>query len=417
VDPGTYTVTELSATGWMLTGISCDHDGALTDLGDRSATVTLGSGEGAPCTFTNEPTPPRMGTLVIEKVTDPIDATETFAFETTVPEWAPVLGNGDSAEMMVPPGKYTITEPMTAGWYLSDLTCDDPDAALDLQGTAVVNVPEGETVTCTFTNTQQGTLWVGKSTLEYDDSVYFEFTSDVAGWPPDLHGGMAASTTVEPGTYTVSELAKDGWELTDISCDAPDAVVDLEAASATVHVGAGEFVKCTFTNAAVEEVLGAIGDYVWHDKDRDGVQEVGEPGIEGVRVNVYVAGNPTPPIVLLATATTDADGYYLIENVPAGSYIVEFTNLPKGYHWTKPFATSDRTLDSDAGIETGRSPVMVVPAGFVDLTCDAGAYTVAFQVLPLTGSDLDRGLVAGLAMLLVGASLVLAVKPRRIVTR
>jgi hypothetical protein len=356
------------------------------------------------------------GTIVIEKITNPPDATETFAFETTVAGWAPVLGNGQSSEVRVEPGEYAITETAVSEWYLSDLTCDDPGAMLDLQGTAVVDVEAGETVTCVFTNTQQGTLWVGKSTPGFDGTVYFEFTSDVAEWPPDLHGGMSATTTVEPGTYTVTELEKEGWELRDLKCDVPDAVIDLTTASATVYVGPGELVKCTFTNGEMTKP-GAIGDYVWDDKDRDGVQEEGEPGIEGVIVTLYATGNP--PVaqgatgVLLATARTDANGHYLIENVPAGDYIVGFSNLPEGYRWTKPFAANNKYLDSDAQLATGQTPVMVLPAGFVDLTCDAGAYLVLQEVLPLTGTDLDRGLGTGLTLLMIGAALVLGAKPRR----
>ena len=33
--------------------------------------------------------------------------------------------------------------------------------------------------------------------------------------------------------------------------------------------------------------LGAIGDFVWYDANRDGVQDVGEPGIANVRMALY----------------------------------------------------------------------------------------------------------------------------------
>ena len=425
VESGSYTVTETVAAGWELQDISCDDPEADIHLADGAATVYVADGATVKCTFTNHEIPEPPGKIVIEKVTDPSEATATFTFATSVPGWAPELGNGESSEVVVEAGEYTITEAMTPEWTLTDLTCDDPTADIDLQGIAVVTVDPGETVTCTFTNTQQGTLWVGKTTEPATDDVYFAFTSDIAGWPPDLHSGMSASTTVDPGTYTVTELAAEGWDLSDLVCDDPDAIIDLTTSSATVHVGAGEFVKCEFTNKEVE-LLGAIGDFVWHDKDRDGVQESGEPGIEGVRVNVYATGGSaeaqegsvdilaTPPILLVATTRTDEDGRYLIDNLPAGNYMVEFTNLPKGYHFTKQFAAGDKYIDSDAALTSGFTPVMVLPAGFVDLTCDAGAYIVAQEVLPLTGSDLDGSLGAGLMLILMGAACVLAVKPRKV---
>ena len=35
---------------------------------------------------------------------------------------------------------------------------------------------------------------------------------------------------------------------------------------------------------------GAIGDFVWHDADRDGIQDVGEPGIANVTLDLYRNG-------------------------------------------------------------------------------------------------------------------------------
>ncbi len=66
---------------------------------------------------------------------------------------------------------------------------------------------------------------------------------------------------------------------------------------------------------------GQIGDTVFCDPDLDGMQSPGEPGIEGVTVNLTCAG----PDGMLGTAddytdsqTTDADGHYLFENIPPG---------------------------------------------------------------------------------------------------
>jgi hypothetical protein len=58
-----------------------------------------------------------------------------------------------------------------------------------------------------------------------------------------------------------------------------------------------------------------IGNFVWADTNRDGVQDAGEPAIPGVVVHLYdAAGN------LIATDTTDANGNYLFnrDNVPGG---------------------------------------------------------------------------------------------------
>ncbi len=56
---------------------------------------------------------------------------------------------------------------------------------------------------------------------------------------------------------------------------------------------------------------GVLGDRVWLDLNSDGVQDVGEPGIPGVVVELYDSTFTT----LLSTTTTGFDGYYLFPNL------------------------------------------------------------------------------------------------------
>ena len=61
LEPGTYVITESDVAGWDLTNIVCTGSADVQigtdadfDPGDRSVTITLGAGESATCTFTNE---------------------------------------------------------------------------------------------------------------------------------------------------------------------------------------------------------------------------------------------------------------------------------------------------------------------------------------------------------------------------
>ncbi len=45
--------------------------------------------------------------------------------------------------------------------------------------------------------------------------------------------------SVAPGDYTATEAAKEGWDLTDITCSDTDSTGDLETATATFEVSAG----------------------------------------------------------------------------------------------------------------------------------------------------------------------------------
>jgi len=72
----------------------------------------------------------------------------------------------------------------------------------------------------------------------------------------------------------------------------------------------------------------SLGNRVWLDADNSGNINGGETGIAGVTVNLLdTLGNPVDNPNLAGTqnytATTDANGYYRFDNLPAGSYLVE----------------------------------------------------------------------------------------------
>ncbi len=117
-----------------------------------------------------------------------------------------------------------------------------------------------------------------------------------------------------------------------------------------------------------EPELAAIGDYVWHDMDNDGIQDEGEPGVEGVTVNLYDCQD-----ILLATTTTDANGFYLFDGLMAGDYYVEFV-LPDGYFFSPVDQGNDDAQDSDADPMTGKAICTTLDEGEYDMTWDAGIY-------------------------------------------
>jgi hypothetical protein len=67
--------------------------------------------------------------------------------------------------------------------------------------------------------------------------------------------------------------------------------------------------------------LGRIGDTVYCDKNGNGIQDAGEPGIPGVKVTL-VCKDSSGAVIATAVATTDANGKYLFTNVPAGACVV-----------------------------------------------------------------------------------------------
>ncbi|MFC0629188.1 SdrD B-like domain-containing protein [Kribbella deserti] len=127
----------------------------------------------------------------------------------------------------------------------------------------------------------------------------------------------------------------------------------------------------------------ATGDFVWRDRDRDGVQDAGEPGVGGVKVELLNPdGSPAkrPDGSVVPAATTGTDGKYLFTGVPCKQYIVRFTLPASGDDdFTKPRAGTDRAKDSNVNTpredpKIGTTPVFTLDPGTnpKDLSIDAG---------------------------------------------
>ncbi|MBA8774947.1 SdrD B-like domain-containing protein [Staphylococcus coagulans] len=104
-----------------------------------------------------------------------------------------------------------------------------------------------------------------------------------------------------------------------------------------------------------------VGDKVWHDTNKDGIQNVNEPGISGVTVTLK------QPDGTLITTKTDKEGNYIFKDLPNGKYEISF-ETPEGYEATTEKAGDDRRLDSDG------KTVTVEVNNADDLTIDSGFY-------------------------------------------
>lgn len=113
----------------------------------------------------------------------------------------------------------------------------------------------------------------------------------------------------------------------------------------------------------------SIGDYVWKDLNKNGIQEYNEFGYSGVTVKLFTCGGTTP----LASTTTDATGNYLFGNLVPGNYSLQFV-LPSGYAFSPMDQGMIDTVDSDANTTTGSTVCTTLAAGENDLSWDAGIY-------------------------------------------
>jgi predicted outer membrane repeat protein len=243
---GTYTSRELVPPGWDLTGIQCDDTDSSGDPDTATATFRLQPGETVTCTFTNT----RPGTIVVEKQTYPGGDSGPFAFQGAL---TGSLGDGDQLKTKVQPGTYTVREVVPGGWELTSVKCDDSNSRGDrAQKKAVFKVAPGEKVTCTFTNSQQGSVTIIKDALP-QSSQSFDIVGDLGSFALADDGQSYNARTVkdlEPGRYTVREMIPSGWYLAGIKCVDQDGgtAVDVDNAEATIDLDEGEAVVCTFEN-------------------------------------------------------------------------------------------------------------------------------------------------------------------------
>jgi hypothetical protein len=270
--PGRYSVQELEEPGWHLNTISClevnDPVGTL-DVPNRRFTVDLAVDQVITCHFVNQNT--QGGSISVEKVTSPTVPDHDFEFD---PSWSTqdfAISEDDPPEVVeLPLGTYSIGELTQSGWVLTGASCTygtGPAVAIGsfAPATGVVSgleIVDGRDITCTFTNSQMGTLRVVKETLPDGDLADFSFTGipTTADADGELSDGEVASwQVISGGPYTVAEVGETGWDLTDISCDNPIAgqqpASSDSGSTASFYVDPGETVTCTFTNTKRGKII------------------------------------------------------------------------------------------------------------------------------------------------------------------
>ncbi|MBL9146894.1 MAG: putative Ig domain-containing protein [Verrucomicrobiaceae bacterium] len=114
----------------------------------------------------------------------------------------------------------------------------------------------------------------------------------------------------------------------------------------------------TFTDNPTS--AGLIGDLVWNDSNRNGIQDAGESGASGVTVRLLDAATSAA----VASTTTNASGIYSFTSVAPGNYRVQFA-LPAGYFFAAQNQGSNDARDSDADPATGLTEI------FTMMPCDS----------------------------------------------
>ncbi len=241
--------------------------------------------------------------------------------------------------------------------------------------------------------------------------VLYTKTQNVSLNPRNSSNAAAGSTTwcdAADGGSVVSGSTANGCpagvsEVTAVRVQRPGVfqsgeVIAVEIAMVAVENSAGD----VYVNSAMAAVQGlddpvgplrrsetvissSVGDYVWWDFNRNGIQDIwqGEAEQPAAGVTVKLTGTDDLGNAVNLETRTGANGKYLFDGLRGISsegdarYTVSFV-APEGATFTLQHATTgtppvnDPAKDSDADPETGAAPELLLGRNTKDVTIDAG---------------------------------------------
>ncbi|MCA9380536.1 hypothetical protein KC675_05145, partial [Candidatus Dojkabacteria bacterium] len=224
------------------------------------------------------------------------------------------------------------------------LVCVDPDqgSKVDINtGIATIDLDAGESITCTFTNTQRGSITAHKF---QDDDLNMQQGSgevDLKDWQMTLYKGsgcvaddlISSSTTntdgdvlfsnLVPGSYSVRETLQSGYLNTTPLCQ-------------NVTIDAGEADTANFGNY----ILGEITVCKYNDTNADGLT-TGDSKLAGWTINLE------GPSDYDESKVTGENGCVTFDDLKYGRYTYS-EDLKDGWVETKPAGGKAYTVSVDA---------------------------------------------------------------------
>lgn len=238
VNAGTYSVDENETAGYTTTYDGCSE-------------MDISNGGSATCTITNNDKPVH---LTIVKHTDEQSGDGSFSFnvlngEVSATDGPVVLNtedwNASSGSIQLNAGSYDVTESVPEGWTLSSVRCEygNEGTGSNISNGKHITLPNGRSVTCTFTDTKRATLTVKKIVINDNDG-----TKHASDFSFQVNEGSATAfssgennllgennVVVNAGTYSVTEPSAEGYSTTYDNCS-------------QIVLANGGHATCTITN-------------------------------------------------------------------------------------------------------------------------------------------------------------------------
>lgn len=217
--------------------------------------------------------------------------------------------------------------------------------------------------------------------------------------------GVYLFDPLEPGNYIV-EFVKPGGYVFSPQDQGVDNGVDSDASpngqTQCINLPSGK--EDLTWDAGLYQSAG-VGDFLWEDKNRNGVQDSGEPGIDGGTVRLVFSGDnglcgDGDDAEVIPSEVTAGGGGYLFDGLTPGLYCYLEFLPPQNYcgatygfggeaKFTLPNEGGNDLKDSDVDPNTGRTTSITLLSNELQDQWDAGVYCPA-QLGDLVWLDLDR---------------------------
>ena len=378
VEFGGYTATSITPVtggqevnftgGWynMYLGKPVNFNATYPGTGVTDGVLFL-SFKGVPGIVSTDPTVTLRST--VDQLTSPLSGKGAGYLEITGGSHADLFG-GVGARLFLN-SDLTAPDPAGSGW---PVTSEDPLLGvtgctgsigdfvwhdLDQNGYQDINEPGIDGVTISLYNTAHTLIATSTTGIgPLGEHGYYQFT------------GLCADTyTVEVGTPT-------GFIPTTPSSNDMTIPDDSNATPAKVTLGTNNSSNQTIDFGFITPCSSTIGDFVWHDLNQNGIQDTGEPGIDGVQVKLLDASQNVIATTTTSVGPSGQHGYYQFSGLCIGSYYVEVVT-PAGFAPTSPCG-NNMTIPDDSNCSP--ASVVITTYGESNQTIDFGFIT------PCTGS-------------------------------
>jgi serine-aspartate repeat-containing protein C/D/E len=217
--------------------------------------------------------------------------------------------------LTLPPDNYSPPNPLPSSVLTAGALCGGPQVVLPSSVSGIVY--EDHNLDNIQESGDPGIANVSLTLYQWNGTAY---VSTGLTTTTDANGAYKFDN-LQPGQYQVRETQPSGYFSVGATAGTLNGVTDgtvtdPDTISSVVLQGGDNSIQNNFA----ESLPGKISGYVYYDPNNNGQKETGEPGIPNTTVQLFDSN-----LNLVATTTTDANGFYQFNDLKYGNYTVEET--------------------------------------------------------------------------------------------